>query len=301
MVRAKQDALGDRGRQRVIPILLHGDAAFAGPGHRGRDPEPRRPRGLHHGRHHPRRREQPDRLHHPAPGRALVDLLHGRGQDGPRPGLPRERRRPRGGGVRGRARPRVPAEVQEGRGHRPRLLPPLGPQRGRRAELHPAPHVLEDQEPHLGGPALRRAARAPGRRDPRGAGRAVGGQEGGDAEGGRRGTTRPASPAGRRWSCPTSTPRRCAAGCKAVLQVLSTVPAGFEIHPKLVLLREEAPGGARGEGRRGLGHRRVPGLGHAAPRGHPRAPLRPGLRPGHLQPAPRGLRTTPRRARSTCP
>ncbi len=32
MVRAKQDAVGDRERARVIPILLHGDAAFAGQG-----------------------------------------------------------------------------------------------------------------------------------------------------------------------------------------------------------------------------------------------------------------------------
>jgi multifunctional 2-oxoglutarate metabolism enzyme len=32
MVRAKQDALGDHQRSRVIPILLHGDAAFAGQG-----------------------------------------------------------------------------------------------------------------------------------------------------------------------------------------------------------------------------------------------------------------------------
>ena len=32
MVRAKQDAAGDRDRSRVLPILLHGDAAFAGQG-----------------------------------------------------------------------------------------------------------------------------------------------------------------------------------------------------------------------------------------------------------------------------
>jgi len=32
MVRAKQDAIGDHARSRVIPILLHGDAAFAGQG-----------------------------------------------------------------------------------------------------------------------------------------------------------------------------------------------------------------------------------------------------------------------------
>jgi 2-oxoglutarate dehydrogenase E1 component len=32
MVRAKQDAISDRARSRVIPVLLHGDAAFAGQG-----------------------------------------------------------------------------------------------------------------------------------------------------------------------------------------------------------------------------------------------------------------------------
>src|SRR5260370_31189735 len=32
MVRAKQDALDDRDRARVIPLLMHGDAAFAGQG-----------------------------------------------------------------------------------------------------------------------------------------------------------------------------------------------------------------------------------------------------------------------------
>jgi 2-oxoglutarate dehydrogenase E1 component len=32
MARARQDALGDRDRSRVIPILMHGDAAFAGQG-----------------------------------------------------------------------------------------------------------------------------------------------------------------------------------------------------------------------------------------------------------------------------
>jgi len=30
LVRPKQDRLGDTKRERVIPILVHGDAAFAG-------------------------------------------------------------------------------------------------------------------------------------------------------------------------------------------------------------------------------------------------------------------------------
>ncbi len=32
LVRPKQDRLGDTARERVIPILIHGDAAFAGQG-----------------------------------------------------------------------------------------------------------------------------------------------------------------------------------------------------------------------------------------------------------------------------
>ena len=32
IVRPKQDRLGDTARERVIPVLIHGDAAFAGQG-----------------------------------------------------------------------------------------------------------------------------------------------------------------------------------------------------------------------------------------------------------------------------
>jgi 2-oxoglutarate decarboxylase len=62
-----------------------------GPGRRGRDPEPLGPERLPHRRHHPHRHEQPDRLHHAARGRALVDLLHRRREDGGGSRVPCER------------------------------------------------------------------------------------------------------------------------------------------------------------------------------------------------------------------
>ena len=43
---------------------------------------------------------------------------------------------------------RVPPAVRQGRRHRHVLLPPVRPQRGRRADVHPAPDVHEDQGPH---------------------------------------------------------------------------------------------------------------------------------------------------------
>src|SRR4029450_1396857 len=73
---------------------------------------------------------------------------------------------------------RVPPALEARRGDRPGRLPPLGPQRGRRAELYAAAAVRTDQEPHLGGAPLFGGGGAPGR-DPGGrAGAAVGGEEG---------------------------------------------------------------------------------------------------------------------------
>ncbi len=52
---------------------------------------------LPHRRHDPRGRQQPGRLHHRPPGRALVGLRDRCRQDDPGSDLPRERRRPRSG------------------------------------------------------------------------------------------------------------------------------------------------------------------------------------------------------------
>ena len=127
-------------------------------------------------------------------------------------------------------------------------------------------------------------------------------EEGGDAAGGRRGPAGRRSPSARR----SSPPRRrrlapCGRGCAPCCKVLSALPAGFEIHPKLAPLREEARGAARGQGRGGLGHRRVAGLrdrscSRASPCGSP-ARTRGAAPSASATPS----STTPGRRRSTCP
>ena len=142
-VRAKQDQLGDPPERRstALPLLIHGDAAFAGQGVVAecfglsglQGPPHRRLDALH--------RQQPDRLHHQSALLALLALSVRRRQDGRGADLPRQRRRPGGGGLRRQGRDRVPPAVPQAGRHRHVLLPPLRPQRGRRAGLHPADDV----------------------------------------------------------------------------------------------------------------------------------------------------------------
>jgi 2-oxoglutarate dehydrogenase E1 component len=95
-------------RVKVMPLLLHGDAAFAGQGvvaecfglsalrgHRtgGTD-------AFHH--------QQPDRLHHQSALLALLALSLRRGEDDRGADLPRERRRPGSGGLCRQGGDRVP-------------------------------------------------------------------------------------------------------------------------------------------------------------------------------------------------
>ena len=137
-VRAKQHQRGDGERQEVVGILMHGDAAFAGQGLVAESLELSDLRGFRTG----------GTIHiivnnqigfTTAPVLRPLQPLSVRHRQGhPGADLPRQRRRPRGGRRGGARRGRIPPALQEGRRHRPVLLPPPRPQRGRRAGLHPA-------------------------------------------------------------------------------------------------------------------------------------------------------------------
>ena len=169
IVRAKQDMI-DKGEER-----LHRAAGPAArrlrvrrPGRGRRDAEPLPAARLPHRRHGARRRQQPGRLHH-QPGRGPVEpLLDRRRPDDQRADLPRERRRPRGLRAGGPAGRRVPAGVQEGRRHRPGLLPPSRAQRGRRPVDDPAADVRHHRPQALGPEAVHRGAGRPRRHHARG-------------------------------------------------------------------------------------------------------------------------------------
>ncbi len=156
--RAKQVRAGDNegAHDRAAPDPRR--RGLRRPGHRGRDAEPLAAGGLLHRRNDPRRREQPDRLHH-QPGRDALDaLLHRRREDDPGADLPRERRRPGGGRpLRPPGHGLSPA-LRRRRRDRHRLLPPPRPQRGRRAELHAAAALRADSRASVGAQDLHREA-----------------------------------------------------------------------------------------------------------------------------------------------
>ena len=139
--RAKQDQRDDRERTSVLPLLIHGDAAFAGQGVVAEC------FGLSGLRGH----RSGGSIHFIVNNQigfttstalvALLALSLRRRQDDRGADLPLQRRRPGSGRLCREDRHRVPAEVQEARRHRHVLLPPLRPQRDRRAGLHPAADV----------------------------------------------------------------------------------------------------------------------------------------------------------------
>ena len=136
--------------KRAVPVLLHGDAAFPGQGVVAETLNLRALKGYIDRRHHPRHPEQPGGLHHRPPGRPL-DPLRGRHGEGlQHPDRPRQRRRRRGllgGDPAGDGLPRA---LGTGHRHRRDRLPPLRPQRDRRARLHAAADRRQDQGPPAG-------------------------------------------------------------------------------------------------------------------------------------------------------
>jgi 2-oxoglutarate dehydrogenase E1 component len=63
-VRARMDRRGDPTGRQVLPVLVHGDAAFGGPGRQSGDPGAGTDPRIHHGWHGAHHHQQPDRLHH---------------------------------------------------------------------------------------------------------------------------------------------------------------------------------------------------------------------------------------------
>ena len=206
--RARQRLIGDDGvktdRKRVLPILIHGDAAFAGQGSVAEVLNLSQLPGYRTGGTiHVIVNNQIGFTTMPADARSSsyatdvakmieAPILHvnGEGTDG---------------AVLGRTfRARVPAALRTGRGDRHVLLPSAGPQRDRSGRLHPAAHLPQDPVARQHRGAVQATPDHGGRSFPR---RRLG-HRGGNPEPPRGGPSPDEGDGGRRGTAPCSADRR---------------------------------------------------------------------------------------------
>ena len=211
------------------------------PGRRGGDVQPPGTARLHHRRHDPRDREQPDRVHH-RPVRLALDVP--RERPGARLRRARDPRQRRRRGRLHRRRPdrrRLPQPLPGRRADQPDRLPPPRPQRAGRAGLHAAGHEPHHQGPPAGQQALRPEAGGRGRHHEGRRGRAD--RQGREVDARRaRGRHQPrrdrrrGRDRGRRPTAPAPPPTSAVPEplLRELNDQLLAVPDGFTIHPKLV-------------------------------------------------------------------
>ena len=318
-MRAKQDHLRRRRRAtRVVPVLIHGDAAFTGQGVVAETLVAVGARRLPHRRHDPHHRQQPDRLHHlarrttasrryPSDVAKIIQapVFHVNGDD------------PGGGRAGGAAGDRLPPAVQEATSSStssatagtattsstiPTFTQPVMYQRDRRApdgaRRSTRERLVDDGRRRRAEEVERRAAelrellddalelRARLHAAPAGVrlrrrveGLRLGGRR---LERAHRRAARDAA---------ARSPTACA-----------QVPRGLRRRTRRCAACCDAArrDGAQPDGEHRLGLRRDARLRLAPARGHHRAPERAGHRPRHVQPSPRraARRRTP--ARATC-
>ena len=245
--RAKQTRLGRDGKNRVLPVLMHGDTAFAGQGITAETLNLANLRGYTVGGTVHVIVNNLHRIHHQSQRRLFRPLLLRSGQAAADSHLPRQWRGCRCGGARRPHGAGVSLRVRQRCGGRSDRLPPARAFRGGRPHHHPADSLSQDQRPsycctrfmrkNVGlDPRSRYVAEVPGGAGRRGEGRQEHGEEAGDAQlpsywapyhGG------PYNP-GRRSRTPA-----CRRQLRDITDRLVHYPDDFHIHPKVQKLLEQ--------------------------------------------------------------